>query len=632
MELTPLYELRERLKFGAIAGTSLIGEDFRLTRAMDTLAPIEAGSPIIGKLLQAVRVILSSDCKDKGAALMDALSLCDAILTTQGLVDVSGEMEPIKQNYTGSTIINIPYSVLNPLQDALENSGAGRYTYIIDMHNEHPEYFQDYRMKNILVKALGAGYYELAMKAEEWLSAEGETIIPLLKHNFEPKGKKEMVRRIHVLEAVAKGKENDFYLSLLNTAAGEVKAAAIYALRHEQSNSELLIELTKTQKGAAAKMANWALAGFENQKALTYFETLAHKKPEHAAEYLTASNTEEAGNLVADMLSSMLDTWIEKKEEMPDSFRDQFQKLLYALTGKSGSAVCNFYKRAASYKTSLDKIEIGKKGCLSLQRMPGTYRHYSFSKIMPVILLHSIVIHPSEDLIALAAELFECYGQKYAAPYLMSELLTKDSKTAYEHAKPILKNSFSILGKIKGDKEVREMITLVLENVFWDNEEKCQTMQLCYYDFVHEKTYFFMRKLAEPMHLGWYKSMESCEAYEELLLKMIQPDNKEVRDFLLTYYKKIADKKADNYHYAAALKDLGFLDFEGMIFEYCEKRKSINLCELQNFVELIPLSNEKKAAELEQFLKKYEDNKTKLRYSDGILRIVDELKVNTVGI
>ena len=49
MDLTPLYELRERLRAGAIAGAALATEDFRLSRALEGLAPLEKASPVFAK-------------------------------------------------------------------------------------------------------------------------------------------------------------------------------------------------------------------------------------------------------------------------------------------------------------------------------------------------------------------------------------------------------------------------------------------------------------------------------------------------------------------------------------------------------------------------------------------------------
>lgn len=40
MDLQALYDLKERLEHAAIAGTGLLQEDFRLKRAVETLAPL----------------------------------------------------------------------------------------------------------------------------------------------------------------------------------------------------------------------------------------------------------------------------------------------------------------------------------------------------------------------------------------------------------------------------------------------------------------------------------------------------------------------------------------------------------------------------------------------------------------
>ena len=41
MDITPIYELRDRLRTAMIAGTNLLAEDFRLKRAVEAMAPLE---------------------------------------------------------------------------------------------------------------------------------------------------------------------------------------------------------------------------------------------------------------------------------------------------------------------------------------------------------------------------------------------------------------------------------------------------------------------------------------------------------------------------------------------------------------------------------------------------------------
>ena len=50
MELQALYDLQERLEAAAAAGVRLAGEDFRLKRAVDSIAPLADASPVIKKL------------------------------------------------------------------------------------------------------------------------------------------------------------------------------------------------------------------------------------------------------------------------------------------------------------------------------------------------------------------------------------------------------------------------------------------------------------------------------------------------------------------------------------------------------------------------------------------------------
>ena len=46
MDTTPIYELRERLRAAAIAGTNLLSEDFRLRRVFEAFKTLAKASPV----------------------------------------------------------------------------------------------------------------------------------------------------------------------------------------------------------------------------------------------------------------------------------------------------------------------------------------------------------------------------------------------------------------------------------------------------------------------------------------------------------------------------------------------------------------------------------------------------------
>ena len=50
MDMKPLYDVKERLEHAAIAGTGLLGEDFRLRRSAEAMAPLAAASPVFAKI------------------------------------------------------------------------------------------------------------------------------------------------------------------------------------------------------------------------------------------------------------------------------------------------------------------------------------------------------------------------------------------------------------------------------------------------------------------------------------------------------------------------------------------------------------------------------------------------------
>lgn len=90
MDTTPIYELRERLRAAAMAGTSLLAEDFRLRRVCETFKPLAAASPVFAKIGQLTEQLLSPDISHPQGALLDVVSLTDAVICTLGAVDVAG--------------------------------------------------------------------------------------------------------------------------------------------------------------------------------------------------------------------------------------------------------------------------------------------------------------------------------------------------------------------------------------------------------------------------------------------------------------------------------------------------------------------------------------------------------------
>ena len=160
MNLQPLYDVKERLEYAAVAGTGLVGEDFRLRRALEALTPLAGASPVLAKIAAGLEKLLAAPAEGRSSALLDLLALVDAVAYTQAGTGAEGELEPLPLG--GGVYHQISYGQIQPLLTALTTTGGGRVEAVKSAWDSHPEFFEDYRVLPAVVAALGDGYGEMA--------------------------------------------------------------------------------------------------------------------------------------------------------------------------------------------------------------------------------------------------------------------------------------------------------------------------------------------------------------------------------------------------------------------------------------------------------------------------------------
>ena len=126
MDITPLYELKTRLRAAAIAGTNLLSEDFRLKKAAEGFKALETASPVFKKIGELTDSLLSDGSPDKSAVLLDTITLADSVICTLGATEVTAELsdigDPDDNSGTQPMIIsNVPDSKLSGIVGSLTN-------------------------------------------------------------------------------------------------------------------------------------------------------------------------------------------------------------------------------------------------------------------------------------------------------------------------------------------------------------------------------------------------------------------------------------------------------------------------------------------------------------------------------
>lgn len=509
MDIAPVYELRTRLRAAMIAGTNLLSEDFRLKKAAENFSALSAASPVFTKINAMTEKLLADNSPE---CLLDTITLVDAVITTLGTAEVKGEIESLPDNGVSSVIVNAPYSQLSAVLDALTSTGGGQFNTIITARKETPELFNDYRVKPAMVKGLGASYAELADTVANILKGMGKEIIPLLKKDFDPKGKKDMVRRLHIIEELCGAEENDFYLEQLDSSDKDVRKALIYALRHDVRNADRLIELTKTEKGKLKTAALSALISFDCGKSEEFFNEYAKKKPAEVIEVLAKVSSKWTSKLTARLISEAL---VDDKgnkvtlsqaadgDKVKLKVKTSFWDMNAALWGKFGAEIEELYR-------GFDNIN----GAAS----------------MDMRLEETILATDDEGLKALARELNKAPKTKglYISAEAATRLLSKDDSskwfaeqiTAAYKSRDKDKQSLNNSGIIK-----------TLRKIFFE-DGKYYLVNRCYDPISDGWIVNASREAAQPLKGAVSDALMKCPCweYDRLLSDWIDENDKEYRE------------------------------------------------------------------------------------------------------
>ncbi len=616
MDITPIYDLRDRLRTAMIAGTNLLSEDFRLKRAVEAMAPLEKAAPVFAKVGELCRKLIApedSGKEGKEGILLDAITLTDALCCTQGAVTVPGELLPVSadeddlgnvsSSRPGMRLSNVPYSVLHPLQEALTTSGSGHYAYVTECHREHPELFLDYRVRVAMVQALGASYAELADDVRAWLLEDGEDVVPLLMRGFDPKGKKEMVRRLHVIDQWMGAAANDFYIKQLETAEGELRQNLIYALRHEPKNVELLMDLAKKERGNTKKIVYRALACNDDAEVEKLFAAMYQKKPKDVMEYLKWTKAPWAARLAAQGIQDMLKgkpepTGDKKKDGLNlQTWKQETALAVQTLCCKSGPEVC-----AAMHAAAEDGGGYGD----------------TVQETVLWVLKTSLLMEEADEWIALANSIYEGdYGRKGLMQYFPAAFLAhvlsecgKGKQNAGNKWENWVEEQFE-----KTPRVPVYFLEAALNDLYF-YEDKGYVFECYSYNDIWGYNSHYVRPVSIEVMGTFLERIIACnnKKMDSLLARLFDPANPEVCRRMEEYFYKKA-LGSTTMEYLRPLRRCGCTRCDGLLTHYVTSKK-LSMWEIESYVRSMPGSTEAKVAEVSKIPELVKSGKADIRNWD----------------
>lgn len=603
MNIAPIYELKSRLRAAAIAGTNLLSEDFRLKKAVEGFAPLEKASPIFAKIGEMTRNLLAYNSPTN---LLDTITLVDSVITTLGTVEVKDEIEDLPLCEFDAEIMDIPYSKLKALIDALTTSGSGKFNYIGEMWRDYPELFNDYRVSEPIVRGLGAKYSGTSELAERIVEKIGSRIMPLLKKGFDPKGGSEMLRRFNFIEDFGGAAENEFYLANLDDSEKLMRRRIIYALRLDAGNLDKLIELSKIEKGKFKQAALGAILNIDSPEAEKYIREYAQKKPYEIFTLIGYASSRWTSVLTAELMEQLLvdsdgipRTLSQSPNKIACKNKATFEDCVYALNGKFGPEIEKIYRDFRSNE-HFDPTKLNRQtNMFKLDRVLGD----------------SIVLTGDKGLMKLAVELNTKSEMKNKFP--QSEVFARIM--GEEDCLPWLKKK---LDNIPKDKELdNDCLLSPLERVYFRNGE-CVVMSWMYPDnIIIERpriNYGVVRQSVNEildLILAYYKGDDGDwtkrgRYFVDVIVNFINPEDEEMCKHVSDYVQSFPLESCDR----AIFYKCGTRNVKGLAYAFVKDRSEWDAVWMDRlFNNTIFGDHDYKVAEAEQLIELFRKGKMKAK-------------------
>ena len=533
MNFEPLYELKNRLENVAVVGINLAKDDFRLKRAVEQVKEYSTVAKVFKQIYDMGSSLISTDDEDKCDLFLDLLALLDAVLCTQATTYLGDKPQQIKTIAKNKDYYKeLHYSELSPLLYALTETGSGRYEIIENIIENNSKLLNDFRVKNYMIHGLSDKYSEISYIITEELKKQGKEVIPLLKDDFDPQGKRDMVLRFDIISTLCKEEENDFYKYCIENGSKEIKEIAIGALKYSQDNIDYILDLTKTEKGRLKNKAFEALSYMNDDRAEKEWDKFFKKKPFENILYLQNTNQQWA----IDYLTNYIEEYV--KELKKENKKKE--------VGVEVSSLCMM-----TFKRRTNKL-------LSLYKELYPYNRYEIKRILS----YYIVSKVDKEIIDLVKELSEKYEGEFLEQEFLISLIKDKPETVYKNfskyvgvgkSQKEIKDLFSnfFLGKHSKTKEsarIQEDFRTVFNIIFhieykeeskeyilyWQNIDDYSVMEVKLSGF-DKKWYDIIFELDNDYYENW----NSYSSYNSSIKRLYNPDIKGMKEKYGKFYYNI---------------------------------------------------------------------------------------------
>lgn len=420
MDISPFYELRNRLYCTASAGCSAINEDFRLKRAVESFQTLATANKAFGKLYMMCGKLFESD--NVSSLLADCIALADALAVTQGTFNVSDETLPYENN-TAIKPVNMYYSEYHTITEMLSN--PSKYINLRTLDGKQLQFIYDPRFLSLFLKKLKEGtnseyFSEFAYTV---CRSYGKSIVPALKNSLDLSNAKANGNAVKYVSDICGADENDWYLELaLNEEISpDIRENAVKALSCSPENTDTLLELYRTQKGKVKNASIYALAVINPPEAEPIWEKMT-KNPEKVSENNMKYIGLSSNKICSDFAQKYICGLMEKIEELPQKSVEANKMSIHLLSA------CNMLEN----KTDILDFILRLMDFSKESKKFAYYNTDTLTSLFNRIAVNNVINHPDEPSFReLAANLYEYDKNAFLRSEFFIRLL-ENPDTAFE--------------------------------------------------------------------------------------------------------------------------------------------------------------------------------------------------------
>lgn len=595
--MNPLVELKERLVYSMVAGTQLLQDDFRFKKAIESFAPLAAKNAVFAKIYTDLQKMLQADQEAQAILLLNVLGLVDAVLYTQATYEIEGEFVVLEPTETIGNIVQASYREMQPILQALTTTGSGRLEVLQNAVETKPHIFQDYRILYAMVNDLDDKYAEMAEQIQKILKSLGtgtpllfpdpldyqsqitytlplvdsNQMITVLKKGFDPQGNRGMAARVSLISAIAKEKENAWYLSVLQESKKEIREQAICALGYCEDNISLLLDLAKKERGKAKEMVYTVLGKYDNHLVIDFWKKEFERTPDHM-QYLIHATSDEISDLIAESLTKKYTDIIQSggKKELEAAYYQ-----LYYTAYKTSDTMFDFYLWILEHHQDLPVFKPEKK---IIQY--GTYidQNIDVMQILGQILIETMIVSHTQKVVNFLNGLSKENQDLLERACFAADVLTLSAYDVFEKW-------------YRNQNVIQNQATSYLQDIFYQNQK--------FYLRTKEQsglpeTYYFQyiqKELHEPLDIRWFDAMVQNQFH--VILRNITPkDNMAICQKVGAFYhdRALQGKWRDTKQSYATNEILeclymmhycGYPEYQGIALALCKYYPQVSQWQLQ---------------------------------------------------